>query len=143
MTANEIYALTPESTTHALWDLSGCYYNHVAEAGDSSEWNSKETTRITVKTIKYFNFDGRRIWRLSTVWFDEKPVMIIQNAGREGDDHRERFITDKSLFCEMVTHIRSLAGVEVLEVLDPEKDSPDLTKFYGYELSGPFERFKH
>lgn len=144
MNANQIYVLPAQSLTCDLDSLVGCYYNHIPEVetirwlGEVKQW------RIQIKTVKFFDFDGRRYWSLQTVWFDGNPVMIIQNAGREGDDHAERFITDREIFLKMVDYVRSIIVIDQSsidqDIIDPTEDLPGLTEFYGNSLNGVFER---
>lgn len=135
MTPNEIYKLPATSTTHELYELSGCYYNHLPEAGEPAfEWSGCETDRVEIRTVKYINYDGRRYWKIATVWFDGCPVMIIQNAGREGDDHAKRFVTDSARLIDMAKHIKSLVETKTLETINPDADLPELTTFYADSL---------
>lgn len=96
--------------------------------------------RLEVKTVKYVNFDGRRYWKLATVWLDGKPVMITQNAGREGDDCCRRFITDLELFKELLAYVISLLPKRLdyeqaeKDCVAPEAPRDDLTCFYGHKL---------
>ena len=157
MTPNELYNRMPEDSHFDLECLIGFYYSHIPEIESLAFTNANEDEqRVLIKEYKYFDFDGRRFWRLASVWFDDtkddkladayKPVMIIQNAGREGDDHDARFITDEQLYMEMVTYIRSLKKEdpnEVYDVVDPDVDINNLTSFYGCDLDGHFERYRH
>lgn len=157
MTPNELYKRMPENSHFDLDNLVGFYYNHIPEIDAHDISNANETEqRVLIKEYKFFDFDGRRFWRLASVWFDGtkddkladayKPVMIIQNAGREGDDYDGRFITDEKLYLEMVTYIRSLINdrpYQTSDVVDPDVDINNLTSFYGNELDGHFERYKH
>lgn len=143
-TANELYAM-PYEVNCALCCLIGFGYNHIKESGlDTIDIVDIDTDRVEIRTIKYFDFDGRRFWMLATVWFDSKPVMVIQNAGREGDDHAKRYVTDKSALRDMCQYIRSLVPVEEDEsdLVDADEDIPSLTEFYGNELDGHFERYR-
>lgn len=138
----EIYEMVPERVDTDLTWISGCYYNHIPEI----EWysvKSQDQDRVKFKTIKFHDYDGRRFWLLGTVWFDDKPVMIVQNAGREGDDHAERFITDFNTYREMVGYIASLIEIEVDEAQPVDIDTPNrkLTTFYNGSLGEPFERW--
>jgi len=145
-TPNDLYAMTPEIVTKDLTHLEGCYYNHVEEIGTQLMLHNVENDRVEVRFLKDYCFDGRRVWQLATVWFDEKPVMITQNAGREGDDYAKRFITDAVAFVEMCQYIKSLLKVEPLvsvDPVDPDEDVEGLTKFYGNELGGIFERYRY
>lgn len=144
-TPNELYAMKPEETTNNLWRLVGCYYNHIPEVVDSDDGSLYiESERVEIRMIKEWHYDTRRIWRLATVWFDGKPIMVIQNAGREGDDHAARFITDKDGFLAMCSHIQKLLNVEPtceVEAFDPEVEVEGLTEFYSGRLGGYFNRY--
>lgn len=149
MTPNELYKRTPESIDNDINIFSGCYYNFLPEIEELENcwFDDKEIcqNRIQINYYKDFDFDGRRFWRLCAIKFDDEFVMIIQNAGREGDDHTGRFITNKYRYYEMVHYVKRLmpAGEDVSEedIVDANKDIKTLDKFYGNELDGYFERY--
>lgn len=145
----ELYLRTPESISKDLSILRSYTYNHVTEIKEYFNNISAledKNTKIQIKIYKHFDYDYRRFWRLASVWFEEKPVMIIQNAGREGDDSSTRFITDETLYVEMVQYIKSLIPAEfetqIKDLVDPEIDIENLTNFYDGELDGYFTRYK-
>jgi len=159
MKPSELYAREPEkvvepfavSTDPAGLQLeyfTGSYYNHLGSE-DFDVWgieSIQRSTRVEVKVYKDFDFDGRRFWRLLSVWFDRQPVMILQNAGREGDDYVDRIITDGARYGAMVTHIHSLIRYKQGEVFeedihDQDEDYISLDDFYGNNLDGIFERY--
>ena len=146
MKPQELYEMEPQEISHRPCELAGCYYNHIKESGiDGYElgWDV-ETDRLEIRIIKHHNFDHRRFWRLATVWFDGKPVMVIQNAGRDGDDFRRRIITDADSFRAMCSHIASLKPVtDIEDVVDPQSDVDGLTDFYGNHLGGMFEIYTY
>lgn len=139
MTPNQLYALKPKEVTRDLWYLVP-WDNHIEESTvtnfDICSKTFKENTRVEVRVIYYDNIDGERYIRMSTVWFDDKPVMIIQNAGRGGADHSARFITNKELFFAMCDYLRSLKDDSDprFVVHDPDTECTQLTEFYGCEL---------
>lgn len=142
-TPNQLYKRTPEKVTHDVTHLSGCYYNHVIEVCDDFQFHSCDikTDRVEIRFLKDFHFDHRRVWQLATVWFDLKPVMVIQNAGREGDDYHARFITDPKTFSEMCSHLRQLIAVDAMaipNIYDADAEVPGLTDFYNNDLDGIF-----
>lgn len=142
MTPNELYKTKAESETSDLDEICGFYYNHVPEAGEDEGWQYQGTGRVKIKNIKYFSYDERRIWRLATVWFDDIPVMVIQNAGREGDDHSKRFVTDSESLLKMADHLRSLVYVnEEIKTVDCDSDITELTEFYNQSLTGEFKQY--
>lgn len=146
MTPRELYARAPVSTTSDLGALRGFYYDHVPEvSGDLVA--EDPAVRVVVRVYKHFDFDHRRFWRLASVWFDGAPVMIVQNAGREGDDHRERFITNSTAYHAMIDHLQTLTKpahqTSGGAVVDPDIDVPALDEFYGNKLDGYFEKARY
>lgn len=156
MTPNELYNRTPEQTDTDINMLIGCYYNHIPEISDTDLFLGSDkisaiqeqltwSQKVQIKYYKKHCFDGRRVWILASVWFDGSPVMIIQNAGREGDDWAERFITDPHQYVQMVKYINSLIPFEVDErdadVVNPNKEIRNLTAFYNYSLNDYFDHW--
>lgn len=157
MTPEELYARDPEKIVNPfdmakdyMTDyLISYYYNHIEEINleplDICYVGSSD--KVEIRIYKDFNFDSRRFWRLCSVWFENEPIMIIQNAGREGDDHAERYITDRVKYREMITHIESLIRLKLdlsklnNDVIEANSDVPALTSFYGNALDEPFERY--
>ena len=139
MKAIEIYNLKPKTITKDIYCLNGFYYNHVPEI-DFSNIDYDLNKKIEIKYYVDYCFDGRRTWKLASVWYDDKPVMIIQNAGREGDDHHERFITDKNLYFDIIKYLQSLIISEEIEeelddLIDEGIEIDNLTNFYGHCLN--------
>ena len=144
MKASEMYSLEPESTSKCLGVLKGFYYDHLPEVEECLWGLQDKNTKAEVKTLKDFDFDGRRCWSLRTVWFDSQPFMITQNAGREGDDHRQRFITDVEIYKKFVDYVKSLTNSQeyyLEDLIEIDKDYPNLTNFYGNDLFERFERY--
>ena len=144
MKAIDLYKLEAESETTCLGVLKGFYYDHLPEVEDHLWGYESSNEKIIIKTLKDFDFDGRRRWTLRTIWFEGNPVMITQNAGREGDDHRERYITNINMYTEMVNYIKSLTGCEGLSddcCIDEYRDYDFLDTFYGNTLNGKFEKY--
>lgn len=140
--ANDLYAMTPESINKDVGELKGFYYDHLPEIEENLWDINNKNELVEIKVLKDFDFDGRRCWTLRTVWFNNKPVMVIQNAGREGDDHRERFVTNKKKLNEMVCYLKSLQDVaDYCEEVDADVKYKCLTSFYGNDLDGKFERY--
>lgn len=144
MKPNDLYAMEPESTTYELHSLES---DHLPELGNDwyphEWWSNCPNTRVQVKVIKNHSFDGERIWKLQTVWFDDKPFMITQNAGRSGRDHDNRFITNAEVFKEAVYYIRSLfPELEMTEnAIDPNEDIYNLVTFYNHTLAPKMEKW--
>jgi len=144
MTPNELYAREPEKIDKDLNHIKTFYTCHIPELQGSIDWFPDDCNeKVEFKIYKDFDFDGRRGWFLASMWFEGKPVMIIQNAGRELDDHSNSFISDESAYREMVKYIQTLIPIDVDEVITVEGDTdyPQLTEFYGNSLDGQFTRY--
>lgn len=148
MKISELLARQPES--HELWDskdqelLQGHYFNHLPEAFENSWYDLAENTLIYISTYKDFSYDGRRCWRLLVWSYDGTPVMVTQNAGREGDDHYKRYVFNETAYKYMVEYVKSLMPPEVSvtsDLVGIETDIPTLTMFYGQDLDGVFEHY--
>ena len=151
MKPSELYARQPEKVERELDVLfkSGGEMCFIPELDDIQTWTHaydlEKQTSIEVKTLKYFQCDHRRIWWLSTIWFEGQPVMIIQRAGREGDDHLSRFVTDAELYTKMVDYLSKLfypvfKHTTVADLVEPDSEVKDLGNFYGRSIDGPFYR---
>ena len=128
--------MPPKETSMDLELLLGSFSStHLPEIEEHFRYSPRsENTRIEIRTLHWHTFDGRRTWELKTVWFDNRPVMIIQNAGREGDDHCHRFVTDKALLTELVLYVTSLLPQPESDndttFVDIDEAREDLAYFY-------------
>lgn len=78
------------------------------------------------------SFDGRRTWELATVWFDGRPVMVVNSSGRDGDEYHERWITDGEQYGKLVTWLNTFTEHgEVTGYVKPDTVIPAMTEFYG------------
>jgi hypothetical protein len=145
MTPRELLALEPKSTSHNVYQV----LSEIPEADDT--WNIEPETdeRMEWRRYAYVDFDGRRIWELGSIWFDGKPTVIVQRAGREGRDHHERFIVDSDVYWDLVKYSYSLPRSEDFPVQEDargmdEDMGDELTSFYGrtFEEMRNYERSK-
>lgn len=142
MTPNELYyySLPIKSETYDLTDLQGCHYNHFPEipSGQLSEIPIGLNKDVRFQIHYEANYDSRRFWRLASVWYKNEPFMIVQNAGREGDDHKKRWVTDNIVYGHAIQYIESLRMVirvsEGLDYVEPWTDIGDLFNFYGHDV---------
>jgi hypothetical protein len=144
MTPAQLYTRKPERQSHAVGRLNGFYYSHVPELKDDVLPYEDPGKRVELRFYKDFSFDGRRIWTLASIWFDGAPFMIIQNAGREGDDHYRRFITDLDAYLAATRYLKSICTIPDLiheDVVKLDAEITGLTDFYGNRLDGHFEMF--
>lgn len=149
MNFKELLKYPVEEVSFDFSQLFGYRYTHIPEIGDERELGAnldygriKDQTRIKINYLKDHCFDGRRVWQLYYVTFDEKLVMFCNNAGREGDDHYSRKVFDKELYLQMLEYIKTFIedGFEDVDDLGTtEDDASAFFEFYGNRLSGHFE----
>lgn len=63
--------------------------------------------RLLFKELAYEQYEGSRFAALYTIWFDNKPFMYIQEAGRSGRDHFVRGIVDAATYQDATNYLRS------------------------------------
>ena len=148
---NDIYRLTPESISNNLEYIANPYFNHVSETiHDFSLFHVIRSDQIEIRIIsevvKYHRSEvvkyHRIVWRLATVWFDNKPVMVIQNAGKYGHEHSKKFVTDRKTYKRMCDHIKELISIENeddIKEIDADKNIKGLVKFYGHRIYDSLE----
>ncbi len=140
MKPSELYALAAVANWNNISVLVGFHYNHVPEI--ENLWphlKLDKNDRVTIRVYGYRREDVRRFWLLAGVFLDNQPVMIIQNAGREGDDHCRRFITDRSRYMDMWLYLSSLydgprKAPPPSDEVAVDQDISQLTDFYGMNL---------
>lgn len=113
-------------------DIQSLIDQHVQHVPERFGWAAprvilKESAQVEIRLIKHHDFDERRFWRLATVWYKKKPVMVIQNAGREGDDFVRRYITDAVQFTNEI-------NTTAVPVTDPSVRFKGLTFFEGWDF---------
>lgn len=138
--------MTPKRVSYEIGRLKGFRYNHIAP--ELTDWDmipfEDPGRRVELRFYEDHNVDHRRNWVLAAVWFVnsrdgiDRPFMIVQNAGREGDDHAARFITDEATYKEAARYLKSLCPPEHYDattegVVGIDDEVENLTEFYGRE----------
>lgn len=138
MTPRELLARTApriETGRNAVYWLKGCYFNHLPEAGEYWENGIPDDADLT--TLEWHEFgsiyiDHRRYHSLAGIKFRGEWIMITTNAGREGDDHHERFVLNPDLVWELA---KLVSGKEKnTDVVGLDDDLPSMTYFYGKDI---------
>jgi len=140
MTPRQLLARTPirtERGREVIWWIAGCYFNHLPEAGES--WTYSLPPQFDLQNLEWRLFgqiyiDHRRWHHLAAIYLDGLPVMIITNAGREGDDHSERFVLNQHKLWELVKLVSPKAEITIVDL---DHDLPTMTNFYGKEIPLP------
>lgn len=142
MTANQIYELTPIKIEKNTYSLNRFCDFHIPEL-NSLSINNKMNEHVEIKFYADYSFDVRRYWELTSIWYKNKPVMIAQNAGREGSDHIRRFITDSKAYFEMVDYLSTLCknyNAYANQIINGDKDINELTEFYSNSLEDFYDK---
>lgn len=93
--------------------------------------------RMAINTVVFDNIDGERYAMLCTVHFDNKPVLIVQEAGRSGRDYFNRWVVDLPSYSEMLVYLASKMAkadeIRMVDVIDLDAEIyPELIlDFYG------------
>lgn len=144
MTPNELYLRQPvEILRDDLGPLKGYagVYDHLPEVNTADMTWVEPILKGSLKGIFEIRFyarrsiDERRVWWLYSLYFEGAPVMILQNAGREGDDHTRRIVSHPDRLSRVVMLLRAHLPVEATdELTDPTSDVKGLDEFYGDSL---------
>ena len=156
MTPNELYAKEPVEIIKDYRELVLSERSHghlnIFESIDfdfkiyAYEFNRlppAENDRTEVRILERYNQDTRRYWRWATVWFDNKPIMIALNAGREGDDSIKTYVTNHEGYIALAMYVReqclklcpALIEDDILtKLVHPEMSNDSYTTFYGETL---------
>jgi hypothetical protein len=127
----ELYALKAPRVDYADWHTINVHLSDDVNYFDMDHDAAEATKRMETRTIVDRDFDGRRGWTLQTVWFDNKPVMVVNSSGRDGDEYHNRWITDPAQFAELVTFLRSFTPLtEETGYVKADAKIPAMTEFY-------------
>jgi hypothetical protein len=148
VTPNELYALKPvEILRDDLGPLKGSAgaYDHLPEVSARVDElagiaRGPLAGRFDLRFYARRSIDERRVWWLYALYLDGAPVMILQNAGREGDDFYRRIVTHPDRLASVVTFLRAHLPVGEFEAVDPTKPVKGLDAFYGDHLSEHLKR---
>jgi hypothetical protein len=142
-TPAELYALKPALRRHdgePLVDFGGWHTVtvHLQEVDyyDLDTDKIEATRRFEVRTLVDHDYDGRRTWTLETVWFDSKPVMVVNSSGRDGDEYHERWITDGAAFGDLIVFLNSFRKTDEQsgDFVKASDVIPAMTEFYNHTI---------
>jgi len=151
VTPRQLYALPPKRVSYEIGRLKGFRYNHVSP--QLNDWDvlpfEDPGRRVELRFYEDHDVDYRRNWVLAAVWLVnsrdgiDRPFMIVQNAGREGDDWSRRIITDVATYKEAARHLKGMCIPQEefdelsTDVVDADAEVQNLTAFYGREWKAP------
>jgi len=139
VSANMLYSLDREDS----YDLYDCGLDDFfcdVRMYDLPNHAHETQKRVSTRGVVTYWQDSDRSHSIVTVWFDGKPIGVLQTGGRGASDHLEYWVTDIEGYRNAETFLRSL--VEEDEeyapiVQDPDEKLQDFTSFYGMHLIIP------
>ena len=92
------------------------------------------TPSLVVERKAFLDLDNYRTYAaVDVVSFEGKPIGLVRHAGKDGDDHRDRFVTDEDGYNRAYRHVmrwfREPFYAENRTF--PDADVEDLERFYG------------
>lgn len=138
MTPQELFSRTPVQVSN---EIEG-FHSHLGDYGISQfEFNKvlEEDPNIETRFYAVANFDGYRYWMLGAVFFRGIPVLIFQEAGRNGRDHTRnievRDPENPNAMGDFLRYIRdNLLENGRVEAVSLDTDVEDLDYFYNCKL---------
>ncbi len=156
-TLAEVYALVPAQLLRIVQDwrplvLQNSFDGHLDAFSSGEEfnftqyqWRGDSLPRSTFSRVQLrvlyekgdSNIAGTHAG-MASVWLDDKPVMVIQNAS---PNFRRKWISDAGAFIEMCHYVRSELlhqrpdiRRKLADVADGNADVRDLLHFYGHNV---------
>ncbi len=129
----DIYNSPTREVTRRFWPLTG--FLDLMSIGNLN-FKDENNTRIELKEHFFCSYedDLDYISKISSLWFDGHPVMVLREAGEDGDGYRDIFVTDAARFGEARAYMLSL-DTDNAPVFNAEEDIPKLDKLYGRSLT--------
>lgn len=138
-----VYTFPAQPIKLADWLLRADWFPEVEALEWSLSTEILETLdaegRLSIRRVFHHDCgDSYRYAEMHAVWFDDKPVMLVQNAGRSGDDVKRRWITDRNGFEAICHYLRQHLGTTVNDddVYDPDSlvYEEDILELYGVDF---------
>lgn len=111
-----------------LFNIENCVNYYLSD-------DNINNTRFEVFEIYNQMSDSRRgVW-LYSVYFDNEPIAIWYEAGREGDDSKKGFVLNRKKFVESIKYLESFNDYDDIEEFDINKDLQALDYVYGHDMT--------
>ena len=99
--------------------------------------------RLQVYNLYSDCLDGRRGLWIYSVYFDNEPIALWYEAGREGDDSNEGFIINEKLFSDAIEYLKTFINKEeYIKETNINEDLLELDTIYGYDLKSIIKDIK-
>jgi len=132
MIPNEIYKCPCIRTEKQHLYRLEQYFPEINAGGLSWETNTRLEARYYIDSC----FDGERGLAFYSVWFDDQPFMLCQDAGRGNQDYNRSFLTNRAVYQEALNYLITLTpAVEPPREVDPNRNIEDLDHYYGWNTA--------
>ena len=99
--------------------------------------------RLQVYNLYSDCLDGRRGLWIYSVYFDNEPIALWYEAGREGDDFNEGFIINEKLFSDAIEYLKTFINKEeYIKETNINDYLQKLDTIYGYDLKSILKDIK-
>lgn len=134
----DVFAL-PGTPIDLTWGLRSAWFPEIESYGSAIDGDAgveiQAEGRMQALCIFERNFDGDRFADMHAISFDGKPVMVVRDGGRSGQDFKDRIVIDEAAFVSLCRYIRQKQGTEVAaeDLASPDKMvyPEELFNFYG------------
>jgi hypothetical protein len=129
-----------EVAVHAHWfpDISELEYSD----SDVLFQRVDDEKKLVIREITNECSDGYRYAAMYSLWYQGKPFMLVQDAGRSGRDHKRRWLTDFDTYVEVCAYLLRLLPRDPEsrdgEVAPDALFYPEEFDFYGKAISAKF-----
>ncbi len=143
ITLNDVYALKGTPQDLREWVLRERWFPEVPNLAYDMTTELLETLqaegRLRVVQLAAPYIDGNRVAELHTLWFDNAPFAVVQDAGRSGDDHRQRWVTDATAYAAALQYLLQhlVLGARTEDLVSPEAPfyPEEVLNFYGHDFA--------
>ncbi len=143
ITLNDVYALPGTPQDLREWVLRERWFPEVPNLAYDITTEVLETLqaegRLRVVELAAPYIDGNRVAELRTLWFDGAPFAVVQDAGRGGDDHRRRWVTDAKAYAAALQYLLQhlVLNARTEDLVNPEAPfyPEEVLNFYGHDFA--------
>jgi hypothetical protein len=137
----DIYAIVGKPVKLTDWVLRDEWFPEIDSTMthiDESLEQLEEDKRLVLKELLNKNYDGERIAVMYSIWFDGRPVAVVQNAGRSGRDHAARWVTDTDAYAALLAYLLTFSRPnDTRDITDPNVElyEEEICHFYGTDFA--------
>ena len=125
---NDVYALPYKIIPLTDWILRADWFpelSHLSGLTDHATLQEmQDQKRLEVRQIHQVTHDHTRYNAMYALAFDGANVALLHNGGRDGDDSRDRWVTDRTGYAQVLAYLISM---------EPTPEIPGIQGYYDPE----------